>query len=534
VVSAVESLYKDQLKPYGRILRKRLGELYEASGRPEPLLDVKELKAFCRSCPRFSVEDEGSDWFALIVGKADDFVDVYNPTDVYPPSLWEGAKAHFNEPANECEDLPGGRYACAQVLLKQNLPFLRGCSLGQVCHIVQLAISHKKIFGYSNGMLVPYSRSQSMIKDQRAKMQQVSSEGTWEHPVATWDSLLRCIEILVQEVRAGGVPMPLSSIKRCFQTRFQLELSETALGYAKVSELLQDQKVSAICRVELRAHGYVLLPPEQPEPEQKSSLRRRAGLIQPLSLDLDEILQPTSNNNHVNNNNTNNNNSHHNNNSYNNSSSSHIVGGGPPGCHTAAPSAAAAAAAAGQASRQESFRLDVTSEQDYSGQSSSAAAAPSTPQNADTPARTPLQSSPTMLFPATPSPWSPWGASTPGQQLPTLLGRTAKYSTPKSSRNANTTAPGGLMGLHTLEEECHLAERANRIEFPNDAQAAPASSATASSGGSAAADAYEPMFLPPPTPTMLGRSTSSVSDACPQVQDETGSNGSGRARSGTL
>merc|ERR1719446_1157340 len=33
VAAGVESLYRDELKPYGRILRKRLAELAQASGR---------------------------------------------------------------------------------------------------------------------------------------------------------------------------------------------------------------------------------------------------------------------------------------------------------------------------------------------------------------------------------------------------------------------------------------------------------------------------------------------------------------------
>merc|ERR1719379_8998 len=61
--------------------------------------------------------------------------------------------------------LPGGRYACAQALVSRGLPFLQGRKLGQVCHIVQLAMTDKKLLGYLNGAVVPYHRSQSMIKE---------------------------------------------------------------------------------------------------------------------------------------------------------------------------------------------------------------------------------------------------------------------------------------------------------------------------------------------------------------------------------
>ena len=39
--------------------------------------------------------------------------------------------------------------------------------INRLCHIVQLAISQKKILGYLNGSVVPYQRSQSMVKEQR-------------------------------------------------------------------------------------------------------------------------------------------------------------------------------------------------------------------------------------------------------------------------------------------------------------------------------------------------------------------------------
>lgn len=60
--------------------------------------------------------------------------------------------------------------------------------------------------------------------------------------------------------------MPLSNVKRLFRSRFQLELSETALGHAKLCELLQDPCFSDICSVRLESNGYMVLQNRALEP----------------------------------------------------------------------------------------------------------------------------------------------------------------------------------------------------------------------------------------------------------------------------
>merc|ERR1711904_69239 len=91
---------------------------------------------------------------------------------VYSAELWAQAAVYFNNASGDEMTLPGGRYACAQALQSRNLPFFEGCSLGQLCHIIQLAISEKKLLGYLNGAVVTYDRSQSMIKETLAVQHQ--------------------------------------------------------------------------------------------------------------------------------------------------------------------------------------------------------------------------------------------------------------------------------------------------------------------------------------------------------------------------
>lgn len=265
VLAALQSLYMDSLKPFGRILRKRLAERAAAAGRGTVDIDMSYLRSICSSCPWLRVEDtEGGDWATLFVCYPEVFIDIYSPEDVYPVELWEAAEAYFESLDSEHMVLPGGRYSCAQELIGRRLDFLSGYSLGQVSHIVQLAISQKKLLGYLNGAVVPYARSGSMVKDQCAASQQACAAAPRLSgaELVEWENLRRCLKELMERVPMNG-SMPLSNIKRLFRSRFHLELSETALGHSKLSELLNDDRLQDICFVKLQGHGYVVVHPNQ-------------------------------------------------------------------------------------------------------------------------------------------------------------------------------------------------------------------------------------------------------------------------------
>jgi len=262
--SAVESLYRDGLKPYGRILRKRLAEQSQAAGRSAVEADINSLRVACEACPYLQVAGgEGGDWAALLPGVSEAWVDVYSPHDCYAPVLWHELGQYFICLDGADMILPGGRYSCAQVMVQRRLPCLMGYSLGQVCHIVQLAISQKKLLGYLNGMVVPYSRSLSMVKEQSARSLRPCANTvrrSKSSAFATWDMMRPCLQQLLGTIEQ---PMPLSNVKRLFRAQFHVELSETALGYAKLSECLQDPRVRDLCDVKLLGQGYTIVPKKQ-------------------------------------------------------------------------------------------------------------------------------------------------------------------------------------------------------------------------------------------------------------------------------
>lgn len=258
---AVRSLYADALRPYGRILRKRLAEDAARQGRSDKEMDLGLLRGLCENCACFLLRDEpGGEWCVLLLGEEPRFVDIYSDDDPYPESLWSRFEDHLQQLDSEGTRLPGGRFSCAQRLKDSNLPFLSDCSLGAICHIVQLSLTRRKLLGYRSGEIVPYGRSQTMVKDDAAAQQSfcIGKEST-SRPVATWEQVRDYVQQVLSSAEGDGA-VPLSNIKRLIRSRFNAELSETALGHAKLSDLLRDERLQDVCLVSLLEAGYFVLP----------------------------------------------------------------------------------------------------------------------------------------------------------------------------------------------------------------------------------------------------------------------------------
>jgi hypothetical protein len=260
ILMAVASLYSDRLRPFGRILRKRLAERTEKSDAQE--CDLIQLRRACEDSNNLRLtSEEGGEWSAILLDQVEDFIDVYDKQDDYPDELWSAAEGYFRSLPEHEAVLPGGRYACAQTLASRHLDFLQGYSLGHICHFVQLAISTKKILGYLNGGITCYQFSHSCTKDQAAAQQSSCAQVTAELQVANWDVARGCLrDIMNDALNNQANQVPLSNIKRIFRSQFEIELSETALGHSKLSELLQDERLNDICTVRLLEQGYFVIP----------------------------------------------------------------------------------------------------------------------------------------------------------------------------------------------------------------------------------------------------------------------------------
>jgi len=261
IIVAVVSLYRDQLRPYGRILRKRLIE--EATARDMQPIDsgLGRLRQLCSECKTLRVEMEASaDWSVTLEGVKADFVDIYGAEDDFSEECWAAA-AQFFETLQEDElTCLGGRYMYAQKLHACNLDFLKGMSLGKVCHFVQISMAHRKLLGYCNGSIVPYCRSQTKVKVQCAEQRSLCRAARM--PLATWDSLqFSLVKLLDDQRTSGQAGLPLSNVKRLLRARFKVDLSETALGHATLCDLLKDERLQDVCAVRLLENGYFVEAP---------------------------------------------------------------------------------------------------------------------------------------------------------------------------------------------------------------------------------------------------------------------------------
>jgi hypothetical protein len=81
------------------------------------------------------------------------FMDPLGP-DVYPEEMWTALAVYLHHQISEVGEngwFQGGRYGAAKELRRLDLPFLRGRSLGELSHIVQLALTNEQ--GGGRGLL---------------------------------------------------------------------------------------------------------------------------------------------------------------------------------------------------------------------------------------------------------------------------------------------------------------------------------------------------------------------------------------------
>lgn len=268
LVRAADSLYDDEIQPLSRILKRRLVELSGDANLRAMDIDLGALRvAVSVAAPRLVVNPvEGGDWEAVLTHRPPSFVDVHSACDNYGEEMWQDFVAYIDSlHSPEAYRLPSSRYACAFELRSRNLPFFAGLTLGALCHIVQLAISQKKILGHRDGSLVPYVMSKCFLKEKHAELgvaQAVSANSEASTmPFATWATVRACLMDIMNVARHSDQGCePLANIKRLFRTRYHLELSETLLGYTKLSDVLQAPQVSDLCSLEMRNSSCCVVP----------------------------------------------------------------------------------------------------------------------------------------------------------------------------------------------------------------------------------------------------------------------------------
>jgi len=240
VLSAVKSLYDDGIDPEAVLLKRRI---LEQSGQKWTEDTIRHV---CRSHGML-VEDlpqkSGSRFVVRLQGV--DFVNAMTDDLGLPQHAWDKLQSYFSAGdvfLKRCRAT--SNYELARHLQEIKVAELHCYRLGEVCCVVRACLEkrwlgHQRVDGKS--ILVPFSQS-----DEFKKMNSVPAN--CNSYVSTWADLKSKLrEILEDDVKDQGYR--LSTFKKRFVRRFDVELIEAHFGYYKLASLLADERLAGVCEV---------------------------------------------------------------------------------------------------------------------------------------------------------------------------------------------------------------------------------------------------------------------------------------------
>lgn len=163
----------------------------------------------------------------------------------------------------------GGRYGVALDIHKAKIPYLENLSLGELSHLVQLAIN-VGILQYENNVLKPRCTCTKIAA--AALSVDVDQIDGGEAPLNCDSSLpsattLYSLEELKHKLNEILIMYPngilLSLLKRFFHTYWGKKLSSTAFGYTHISTLLLSDELRQICRLYFDSSNHVIVQSTQ-------------------------------------------------------------------------------------------------------------------------------------------------------------------------------------------------------------------------------------------------------------------------------
>lgn len=184
LIHAVSTLVQDQVRPTIGVLRRRVEEI---SNRRVECTEIEGLVSadVCGISGLHLEGAKGSLCVDIHTVPPPFYVDPMDPTDPFPPVIWAALNCEVGRATIMQKSWSGGRYGCARAM-KEELAELQPYSLGQVQHLVQLAIK-KKILGYQGGALAPYvfcNEAKKLVKS-KTEMSSEMSESSDEFTPAT-------------------------------------------------------------------------------------------------------------------------------------------------------------------------------------------------------------------------------------------------------------------------------------------------------------------------------------------------------------
>jgi len=235
LVSALESLYEDRIKPLANYVKGRLKERSCPESLVKSFVDLyaehPDLFYIVRPAQPdeevaiFQVKDPA--WFK-------GWVDIDSADDPYDDVMW----AAFGKFLEGEHTFAGGRYGMARELMQRHLPFFKEHSLGEVCHIVQLAIQHRKIIVYHRKMLKPIQTVLQPSPDTAA-----SAAGAEDgEEIKDMDDLC-CVLFRMLLHHPQG--LRLCRLKQMIKHEFSRKLSEMAFHCTKLIELFNQEPLTS-------------------------------------------------------------------------------------------------------------------------------------------------------------------------------------------------------------------------------------------------------------------------------------------------
>mmetsp|Transcript_19417 Transcript_19417/g.56402 ORF Transcript_19417/g.56402 Transcript_19417/m.56402 type:complete len:517 (-) Transcript_19417:135-1685(-) len=252
LTSTLESLYKDRIRPMANYVKGRLKE------RSSPDVVIRQfLDLYGQHSDLFKVNqadpDEASVFLVTEPTWFKGWVDLESTDDPYDEDMWQALKEFLEEGAHA---FAGGRYGMARELVSRNLSFLAPYSLGEICHIVQLAIQHRKIIAYHKKMLKPMQGTLALAN--------VSSNngagGAAADNLEEIGDLLQLCKVLFKTLRKHPQGIRLDRMKQMIKEECSCRLNEMAFKCTKLTELFRQEPLSSTFTLENDGKAFFVRP----------------------------------------------------------------------------------------------------------------------------------------------------------------------------------------------------------------------------------------------------------------------------------
>ncbi|CAD7952531.1 unnamed protein product [Amoebophrya sp. A120] len=271
---ALTSLYMDRILPDEKTLKARL-KVHCAEG--SPLLTDDFINAY-RLLPEYVVVKNENGNIVISLAKElvpADFLGFVDPTsnaDPYGKDVWDGFETYLGsmietfQSQSRQQNPTGvtfhrGRYGMAVDLYKRELEFFKDLTLGEVCHVVELAIQ-RDLLHYENNLLLPaqacgkYHNAIYGVPTASAANQRHTGSSSY---IQSMEELKYLLADLLTRYPEG---FNLSTLKTKIKAYYNKRLSETVFHETKLLTLVTQSPIDTIVKiVKLQGNcGYLCQP----------------------------------------------------------------------------------------------------------------------------------------------------------------------------------------------------------------------------------------------------------------------------------